>query len=234
MQLPYFYEENLTTKSAERTLCEATARHVVQVLRMKPGELLQLTNGSGLLCTAEIISADKKLAIVKILKEETFSPAKQIICLAISPTKNSSRIEWLLEKVTEIGIQKIVLMQCARTEKTHLNVDRMHNILVSAMIQSRQVFLPHLEINIPFSQVVTSGFSGKKLIAHCEEAQVRQSITGNQNTLNKLILIGPEGDFSNSEIEFALENKFIPVTLGTTRLRTETAGLVAAVLLKNT
>lgn len=232
MQLPYFFEENIGTPV--HVLSEETSKHCIQVLRMKTGEKLQLTNGKGDLFTAEIITADKRHSEVKIEAVKHDEHLTQNVCIAISLLKNASRFEWFLEKSTEIGVKEIVPLICERTERQNFRLDRMNNILIAAMLQSRQTWLPQLHEPKKFNAFINEDVDAVKLIAHCieeDKRSVNEVINHNQN---KLMLIGPEGDFSAAEIKAALEKKFIPVTLGNTRLRTETAGIVAATLLINT
>ena len=153
--------------------------------------------------------------------------------MAISLIKNTSRFEWFLEKATEIGVSAIIPLICERTEKQNFRVDRMKSVLVSAMLQSQQTFLPLLREPVKFHDLITSEFDdSKKFIAHClDESNKTQLHLQISKSSNQLILIGPEGDFTPAEIEAALQNNFIPVALGETRLRTETAGIVAATLL---
>lgn len=230
MSLPFFFEENLNDASS-LTLSEETSKHIVQVLRMKNGEQLQLTNGSGKIITAQIILENKKATEVKILSTVNRELATVKISIAISLIKNTNRFEWFLEKATEIGISEIIPLICERTEKQNFRYDRMKNILVSAMLQSQQAWLPNLHQPTKFSEVVKNFSSENKFIAHCikeERSSLNQHIS---TSAHQLILIGPEGDFTKSEIDLAIENNFIPVSLGNTRLRTETAGIAAAVLL---
>jgi len=229
MNLPYFYEKNIIQPI--HTLSEETSKHCIQVLRMKEEEALQLTNGNGNLYTANIINADKKSCTVKIGATSNEPRTDSNIFIAISLLKNPARLEWFMEKATEVGIKEIIPLICDHTEKENFRFDRMNHILVSAMLQSKQTWLPQLHQPKKFNELVNTHFNGLKLIAHCAEKEkqfLNQFI--NQHT-DKLILIGPEGDFSKHEIEAALEKEFIPVSLGNTRLRTETAGIVAAVLL---
>ncbi|RYZ29126.1 MAG: 16S rRNA (uracil(1498)-N(3))-methyltransferase, partial [Chitinophagaceae bacterium] len=153
------------------------------------------------------------------------------ICIAISITKNASRFEWFLEKATEIGINEIIPLLCERTEKEKFRYDRMKGILVSAMLQSQQTWLPNLHQPTSFDEVIKQASHQQKFIAHCLPEQ-KQQLSSVIHHLSSIILIGPEGDFTPAEIEAALQNNFIPVALGETRLRTETAGMVAAALLR--
>jgi 16S rRNA (uracil1498-N3)-methyltransferase len=232
MQLPFFYEPTLDTSLSHFTLSEETSKHCIQVLRMKMGEQLQLTNGKGLLCTVVIASEDKKKAVVTIGSTELIPRPSRKISIAISLLKNASRLEWFLEKATEIGVTHIQPLICARTEHSRFKTERMQGILVSAMLQSQQVWLPEMPEPIHFEKYISQTSAMQKLIAHCEENEKR-SISDIPPSDDTLILIGPEGDFTTAEIELALSQGYIPVTLGNTRLRTETAGMVAAALLTN-
>lgn len=235
MNFPYFYEENINTST--QVLSEETSKHCIHVLRMKEGEQLQLTDGKGNLFTATIIEADKKHCSVKIETTENASRIRrektQNLTIAISLLKNPSRFEWFLEKATEIGMQEIIPLICEHTEKENFRFDRMNNILIAAMLQSKQTWLPVLHQPKKFNTLINEDFDGLKLIAHCADEEKKSIIELNHSHQNKLILIGPEGDFSTSEIQSALQNFFIPVTLGNTRLRAETAGIVAVVLLND-
>jgi 16S rRNA (uracil1498-N3)-methyltransferase len=236
--LPYFYIPAFDKEQAEIILSEDNSRHIVQVLRMQPGETLQLTDGKGALLTALILEDHKKKCRVKIQANIAVSPNKKNVVIAISPLKNASRFEWFLEKATEIGVSEIIPLQSERTGRQHLRHDRLHNILVSALLQSQQTWLPVLHPLTPFSTVLDDTRYDRRLIAYClEDASPPSRAAGpsglphaNPDT-SSLILIGPEGDFSAEEVASALKNGFIPVTLGENRLRTETAGVVAATLL---
>ncbi len=232
MQLPYFYQQNILSNITDMILSEETSKHCIQVLRMKPGDELQLTNGKGKLITATVINADKKNCRVKI--EETYNqqPITRNISIAISLLKNTSRFEWFLEKATEIGVSEIIPLLCHRTERQHFRLERMNAILISAMLQSRQIWLPVLQTPLAFEKAVAGSSYQKKIIAHCAEDE--KKTINELNSGNEVqIFIGPEGDFTETEIECALQNNFYPVSLGNTRLRTETAGIVAAALLIN-
>jgi len=230
MPLPYFYEPELTTGTTAFTLSEETSKHCIKVLRMQTGEQLHLTDGKGSLFTATILDPDKRSTEVSINSTLSSSPAIRKVAIGISLLKNTGRFEWFLEKATEIGVSEIIPLICNRTERQHFRYDRMNNVLIAAMLQSQQSWLPQLHEPRDFEEVLVS--ASQKLIAHCEPEQ-KQAL--NQFTLeqNILILIGPEGDFSPEEIHAALQSSFHPVSLGSTRLRTETAGVVAATLLMN-
>jgi 16S rRNA (uracil1498-N3)-methyltransferase len=155
-------------------------------------------------------------------------PANEI-AIGISLVKNNTRFEWFLEKATEIGMQTIIPLLCHRTEKQHFRYDRMQQICVSAMLQSQQYWLPHLHAPTSFADVLEMPFN-TKMIAHCLETDKKQLSDLSAET-SQLILIGPEGDFTEAEIQAAIAKQFVPIMLGETRLRTETAGVVAATLL---
>jgi 16S rRNA (uracil1498-N3)-methyltransferase len=235
MPLPYFYKKDLIASAAEVVLDETTSKHIVQVLRMQNGEQLQLTNGIGYLFTAEISDNNRKRCAVSIIQESKIANQKNKITIAISPIKSNNRFEWFLEKATEIGVSEIVPLICNRTEKNSFKFERINSILISAMLQSQQCWLPVLTEPIKFENFVKRQFDNcTKYIAHClyDESKLALHDQINKAT-NQIILIGPEGDFTAEEIELALQNDFNAVALGNTRLRTETAGIVAATLLSN-
>lgn len=242
MALPFFYiEESIVQNSI--VLNEDTSKHIVQVLRMQNGEQIQLTDGKGNLFTAEITDNNRKRCTVAIKQTANNQRPVANVIIAISLLKNSSRFEWFLEKATEIGVTEIIPLICTRTEKQNFRHDRMKGILVSAMLQSQQTWLPVLHEAVKFENLVMKQFeNAQKFIAHCEDENNKEQLVSKRLNLStsqpacpagRLILIGPEGDFTKEEIESALKNNFIPVALGNTRLRTETAGIVAATLLKN-
>lgn len=232
MKLPIFYKEDINENAESIFLDENTSKHIVQVLRMTIGEQLQLTNGKGNLYTVIIADDNRKKAAIKILSSIAHRPPAKKNTIGISLLKNSSRFEWLLEKATELGISEIIPLICERTEKQHFRTDRMKNILISAMLQSQQTWLPVLNEPVKFTDIVTKISGEQKFIAHCEDSKSKKKLSGDFHPFNNVtILIGPEGDFTKDEIEAALQNNFIPVSLGDTRLRTETAGMVAATIL---
>lgn len=247
MTLPFFYIPAYNREQQVIILNEDNSRHAVQVLRMQPGEPLRLTDGKGALLTAEILDNHKKKCTVKVLSTLHVPPPQRQISIAISPLKNASRFEWFLEKAAEIGVSGIIPLLCEHTERQHTRQDRLQNILVSALLQSQQSWLPVLHEPTPFDRLIQPGAYPDRLIAHClTEPRPAQSLADwlRQRTSSAtpsapagstpgptLILIGPEGDFSPKEVGSALQQGFVPVTLGDNRLRTETAGVVAAVLL---
>jgi len=235
MALPFFYIVDYISSQNEIVLDEDTSRHITQVLRMKNGEKLNLTDGKGHLITAEIMDDHKKHCTVKVIDSRLTSHASRKIAIAISLLKNTSRFEWFLEKATEIGVSAIIPLICERTEKQKFRYDRMKGICISAMLQSQQCWLPELHEPTRYTEYIksiTDHTDLTKFIAHCEEPAKNQNLSTFQPLKYSTILIGPEGDFTKTEIELALQNNFTPVSLGETRLRTETAGIVAATLLK--
>jgi len=241
MALPFFYKDYIGLSASTLELDEDTSKHIVQVLRMQNGEQLQLTDGKGNLFTVEIIDNNRKKCIVAIVKRTTDDRPGTTsgITIAISLIKNSSRFEWFLEKATELGVREIIPLLCERTEKQHFRFERMKSIMVSAMLQSQQCWLPVLHEPVQYVKLWQSFGTLPKLddyqqkfIAHCIEEEKRDLAEMiNQNLSSKIILIGPEGDFTEAEIRSAIDQHFIPVALGNTRQRTETAGIVAATLL---
>ena len=233
MHFPFFYIESVDKSTKTILLDEETSRHIVQVLRMKVGEKLNLTDGKGNLLTCSITDEHKKHCLVKV--EETSHKAQDArkVSIAISLLKNTNRFEWFLEKATEIGVSEIIPLICERTEKEKFRFDRLQGICISAMLQSQQVWLPVLHEPVQFENLIMKEFDNcQRFIAHCNEGEKRTLSNFQISQFpNSKILIGPEGDFTNVEIDLALKNNFQPVSLGETRLRTETAGVVAATLL---
>ncbi len=233
MVLPFFYKEDIDASAADVILDEDTSKHVVQVLRMQNGENLQLTNGRGDLFIAEITDNNRKKCTVKMIQTTNYKPQTTNVSIAISLIKNTSRFEWFLEKATELGVSEIIPLVCERTEKTAFKQERMNSILVSAMLQSQQCLLPVLQQPQKIQQVISSAKHQQKFIAHCIESEKRSlPEMVNEALSSKIILVGPEGDFTPAEVELAVQNHFIAVALGETRLRTETAGIAAAVILR--
>lgn len=229
--LPIFYEPALPANESF-ILSENTSKHIVQVLRMKDDDKIHLTNGKGELLVVQITKAHKRFTEVTVNSRSLKEVSESKITIGISLIKNPGRFEWFLEKATEIGIYSIIPLLCTRTEKKEFRYDRMNSILITAMLQSQQTWLPTLHQPTKFQDVVTSFLSTEKYIAHCNEGNkmLLQALTNNSS---KIILIGPEGDFSKEEIDMATKNNYVSVSLGDTRLRTETAGILAAAFSKN-
>ena len=227
-----FFTEIIASKNQELTLSEDVSKHIIQVLRMQKEEQLLLTDGKGNLLTAVIVDDNKKKCIVRIT-EASFTPAPaRDITIVISLLKNASRFEWFLEKATELGINRIIPIICDRTERQYFRFDRMKGIITSALLQSQQVWLPELQVPQDLAETLVGFSQQQKFIAHClddKKILLRDALQASASS--KLVMIGPEGDFTKEEIEKALHYKFIAVSLGNNRLRTETAGVVAAVLM---
>ena len=233
MSLASFYAPYMDLSGAPLTLDEATSKHSIQVLRMREGDKLRLTDGKGTTADAVIRSADKRSCVVTLTDLHPEARTGPLIYMGISPLKNASRFEWFLEKATEIGVEGIIPLICERTERTSFRKDRMTNILVSAMLQSQQAWLPDLREPAELEKVLEDSFWGdSRYIAHCmpgEKKPLRELV---RQSPASVLLIGPEGDFTPAEADMALARGWTPVTLGDTRLRTETAGVVAATLLR--
>ncbi|MDD5569838.1 MAG: 16S rRNA (uracil(1498)-N(3))-methyltransferase [Bacteroidales bacterium] len=223
MQL--FYAPNIN--SGDFFLNEKESHHCVNVLRNKQNDIINLIDGNGGFYTVEIIDASSKKCTFKIkesIKNEKENKYK--IHLAVAPTKNTERFEWLVEKLTEVGIDEITPVFCEFSERKVLKTQRLEKVILSAVKQSLKFYLPKLNKPVNFKELININFEGQKFIAHCKEHALALKEQYQQKN-NVLIFIGPEGDFSDEEIKLALSNNFIPVSLGKSRLRTETAALVA-------
>lgn len=225
MQL--FFNPDVNENTSQINFDREESKHIVKVLRKSVGDDLHITNGKGWLFIAEITLADIKNCIATITSK-TFKPERKYnVHIAVAPTKMNDRYEWFLEKATEIGIDIITPIICDHSERKVIKIDRFEKILQSAMKQSLHYYMPKLNNAISFKEFIKQEFTGQKFIAHCEETDKKSFKKELQPNEDVLILIGPEGDFSVKEIKQALQNGFIPVTLGETRLRTETAAIVA-------
>ena len=215
------------------TLDENDSRHAIKALRLTQGDALEIVDGNGTIYTAEIDSPNHKKCICKIVKTELENPLPYQLHIAIAPTKNIDRLEWFLEKATEIGISEITPLLCSNSERKTIKVDRLERILVSAMKQSLKATKPTLNPLTPFKDFLTASYDGKKLMAHCED-QEKTVLSELPKTENKFtILIGPEGDFTSQEIELATQNGFNALSLGNSRMRTETAALFSVASVYN-
>jgi 16S rRNA (uracil1498-N3)-methyltransferase len=222
MELFYSPEIRLVSE-----LPESESQHCIKVLRKKMGDVIDVTDGRGHLYKAQIEDPNPRrcrLQVMETVETQPFCPVR--IEIAISPTKNADRMEWLAEKATEMGVDALVFLQTRYCERKTLNIDRIRKILIAAMKQSEKAFLPELRGVTPFLSYLNEPFEGQKFIPHCYP-------TGEKPLLSRTcrkgeavrILIGPEGDFSEEEVALALRQGYQPVTLGDTRLRTETAAL---------
>jgi len=227
MQLFYNSELDAATKTFKFSKDES--RHIVKVLRKSTGDLLQITNGKGWMFEAEVVIPNHNKCVVNILKSTFETPKPYTIHLAVAPTKMNDRYEWFIEKATEIGVDTITPIICQNSERKIIKTERFEKILQSAMKQSLHSYLPTLSPATRFSEFIKSPQAGTTYIAHCEKNSEKKLKFKDQIKAGEsiTILIGPEGDFSTKEIETALEHKYIAVSLGASRLRTETAGIVA-------
>jgi len=222
MQL--FYLEN---PKDEIILSAEESKHATKVLRKKEGDVLDFTDGKGNLYKAEITLADSRKCRLEIVSSDQKEKQHNYhLHIAIAPTKNMDRYEWFLEKATEIGINEITPIICKHSERKVIKTERCNRILLSAMKQSLKFHLPKLNEAITLKDFLKQDFEGNKYIAHCEDGY-KIELSTEKKVEKTTILIGPEGDFSPTEIEMALQNQFKAVSLGTSRLRTETAGIVA-------
>jgi 16S rRNA (uracil1498-N3)-methyltransferase len=225
MQL--FYNPNIDEQTETFFFDKEESKHIIKVLRKKDSDILFVTNGLGYLFETEITLASDNKCTVKINSFEKKLPSKFQLHLAVAPTKMNDRFEWFLEKATEIGIQEITPIICDRSERKVINKDRFDKIILSAMKQSNELYLPKLNDAISLKEFLNRKNNGIQLIAHCEETDKKTLKSVLKKNEDITILIGPEGDFSIKEIALAIENNYIPVSLGNTRLRTETAAVVA-------
>ncbi|MBQ1722316.1 MAG: 16S rRNA (uracil(1498)-N(3))-methyltransferase [Muribaculaceae bacterium] len=227
--MPRFYAPDIARTLA---LPEEEARHCTRVLRMHEGDVIEVVDGAGRLYQCRITLAHDKRCNVEIV-EQVSQPAHwgHDIVLAIAPTKNLDRIEWVVEKATEMGIDRIVPLLCCNSERKVLKTERLHKIAVAAMKQSLKATLPVIDELTPFGRFITQPFEGNRFIAYCDPMLPRseRQLFARQYVphAHTLVLIGPEGDFSPEEVQQALAAGFIPVSLGESRLRTETAAIMA-------
>ena len=221
-----FYTPELTLEFSHLTLSEAESKHAVQVMRLLNDQQIELFNGKGLSAIATVIDNHPKRCSVRI-NQRSEHPKENQIHIAIAPTKNMERLEWFVEKATEIGITEISLIKCQNSERREVKIERLEKILISAVKQSGRYFMPQLNPLVKWTDFLQKNPNG--LIAHCREGEKMKIETSFQN---KVIVIGPEGDFTLEEIELSLERGYSPITLGENRLRTETAALVACIQAK--
>lgn len=226
MQL--FYTPNIQKTDKQIVFPKDESKHIAKVLRKKEGDILKVTNGKGSLFTAKILESGPKKCVAAILETETEKAKTYTLHLAVAPTKMNDRYEWLLEKTTEIGVDEITPVICDHSERKVVKLERYNRVLQSAMKQSLHFSLPKLNEPKTFSEFMDAEIKGQKFIAHCENELQRVSLKSKAKSNDKInILIGPEGDFSPEEIKKALANNWQAVTLGESRLRTETAAIVA-------
>ncbi|KAF0235953.1 MAG: RsmE family RNA [Prolixibacteraceae bacterium] len=224
MQL--FYVPNIS--GTEIVLDETESKHAVRVLRLQNGNQVEIIDGEGGFYKAQITDSNHKKCRLNIVEsQKEFGKKNFHLHIAIAPTKNIDRFEWFLEKATEIGIDEITPLLTSHSERKAVNHERLEKILVSAMKQSLKAYLPKLNEMTAFKELVVSNKTENKYIAYCDEIQKTHLKDLVHRGKDTLILIGPEGDFSAEEVQLAIENGFSVVSLGNSRLRTETAGIVA-------
>lgn len=231
MQL--FYAPDLCPP--EHTLNEEESKHCIRVLRLTCGDDVHLTDGRGTLYRCRIVAADPRRCRVEVVDRVTeFEPLPYRLTMAVAPTKNADRFEWFLEKATEVGVTEFVPLETAHSERHVFKPERAAKVITAAMKQSLKAYRPELHALTPFAALVTAPFAGRRLIAHCGAAQSPAGKRYLADTLHPheavQILIGPEGDFSPEEVALALAHGFEEITLGTQRLRTETAAIAATVM----
>jgi 16S rRNA (uracil1498-N3)-methyltransferase len=226
MQL--FYTPDIDPSYQQYFLNEEESKHCTRVLRLEKGSEVQLIDGRGGLYTALIMDAHPKRTILQINSVlSSFNKRNHYLHIAVAPTKNIERLEWFLEKATEIGIDEISPVICQHSERKEVKIERLNKIITSAIKQSVKAYHPVLNEPLSYHQFLKKTFEGQKFIAHCEKSD---KVTLQAEIVKQgryLILIGPEGDFTPAEIDEALQNGFKPITLGESRLRTETAALEA-------
>ncbi|MBC7695164.1 MAG: 16S rRNA (uracil(1498)-N(3))-methyltransferase [Burkholderiales bacterium] len=207
-------------------LNEEESLHCVKVLRHKVGDTIRVIDGKGTIAIGKIEAAHAKQCAVSLIEKEVVKPSRNyFLHVAIAPTKNIERIEWFVEKAVEIGIDEISFIKCANSERTVIKDDRLKKVAEAAVKQSQQAYIPKLNSLITFKEFVKINISDIKMIAHCEKEN-KQPLKQHINIQKTFcMLIGPEGDFTKDEISLALSSGYIPVSLGESRLRTETAGL---------
>jgi len=221
-----FYTPELTEATTLLTLSEAESKHGIQVMRLKENDSIELFNGNGISAITTIIEAHPKRCSVKI-KKITKHSTENPVHIAIAPTKNMDRMEWFIEKACEIGLTKLSLILCQNSERREIKLDRLEKTAVAAIKQSGRYFVPEILGLVKWKDFLKEYPTG--LIAHCREGEKIKIDASHQN---KVIVIGPEGDFTKEEIELALSSGYSAITLGDNRLRTETAALVACMQVK--
>lgn len=225
MQL--FYNPNLKNGDSVFTFDSNESKHIIKVLRKSKGDELSITNGQGYLFQAKIISDNVKKCEVELIASKKSYPKTHWLHLVVAPTKMNDRFEWFLEKVTEIGVSEITPIICDRSERKTIKLERMQRVIESAMKQSLQTYLPKLNEPISLTEFLDKPITGLKFIAHCgdsERFELKRRVVADQDLT---ILIGPEGDFTTSEIKDSTNTGYLPISMGKTRLRTETAAIVA-------
>ncbi|MDC3252928.1 16S rRNA (uracil(1498)-N(3))-methyltransferase [Crocinitomicaceae bacterium] len=217
-----FYDPNISSQSTSHDLNQEESKHIARVLRMNVGDIIGILNGKGNLFKCKIVDNHPKQCQLVVIEEKKEEQPNYDIHIAIAPTKQVDRLEWFIEKATEIGITEITFIQCKNSERIRLKSERLQKKAIAAMKQSHRLYLPKINELMPVTDFIKSNTDG--LIAHCYENE-RSHLSDVYRANNCPILIGPEGDFSKDEIDLALQNGYKTITLGENRLRTETAAL---------
>jgi 16S rRNA (uracil1498-N3)-methyltransferase len=225
--MPSFYAPDLRPDSPTYQLPEDESKHAVRVLRLAPGDAVTLVDGRGHIYAAAVADANPKRCALRITSHEAVPPRPTYTHVAVAPTKNIDRMEWLVEKAVEVGVERLTFLRCAHSERRDLKLDRLEKIAVSALKQSGQAWLPQLDELIDFEKFMQEIDPATTFIAHLEAGERTALAQVIAAAPRCCVLIGPEGDFSPAEIELALGRGVRPVTLGASRLRTETAALAA-------
>jgi len=225
--MPSFYAPDLRPGHLAYQLPEDESKHAVRVLRLAPGDAVTLLDGQGHFYTAAVAEANPKRCALRIASYEAVPPRPTYTHVAVAPTKNLDRMEWLVEKAVEVGIERLTFLRCAHSERRDLKLERLEKIAVSALKQSGQAWLPQLDELIDFEKFMQEVNPTTTFIAHLEAGERTDLAQVIAAAPRCCVLIGPEGDFSPAEIELALSQGVRPVTLGASRLRTETAALAA-------
>jgi len=225
MQL--FYNPDLDNSATQFTFKQDESKHITKVLRKKEGDIVHITNGKGYFFEAKIITADPKKCKAQIVDRDKKHQTKHWLHMVVAPTKINDRFEWFLEKATEIGVHEITPIICEHSERKKIKLERLKKVIRSGMKQSLRSFLPKLNAPISFKEFMKAEREGLLFIAHCQDEEkldLKRRVAPDKDLT---ILIGPEGDFSNTEIQMAYDQGFLPISLGNSRLRTETAAIVA-------
>jgi 16S rRNA (uracil1498-N3)-methyltransferase len=228
-QLSHFFYNGPLVENSIVVLDDDTSKHVWQVLRMQEGDRIALTDGKGNIGEGNLLAVERHKSKVALDKISFQDRSSEVLHLCVGFTKNNNRNEWMLEKATELGVTAIVPIAAARSEKAHFRLDRWQKILMSAILQSRQHYLPHLADMTSLREVLQQyQHLPQKYIAHCYNVDSRKPLTSILKPgLETVLLIGPEGDFTEEEVKLCLDHGFEPVSLGKQRLRTETAAIAA-------
>jgi len=224
--LNLFYTPDVTPQLHAFILSEEESKHAVRVLRMADGHQVHLVDGRGGLYTAIITDAHPKRTVIEIIDVHlNYEKRPYHLHMAVAPTKNIDRMEWFLEKATEIGIDEVTPIICEHSERREIKIERLNKVMISAIKQSLKAYLPKINLPVKFDDFIRNQHSGYRFIAHCTDGEKRFIGDLLPPAKPALILIGPEGDFSATEIDAALSTGYEPISLGTSRLRTETAAL---------